>query len=84
MNTEYTTHSNMIADTADVRHAPHAYTNLEVRNANADLRDQLMAQRKRNDLEYGVTPWTYRASKWLGKFFTARAVMGTIRGFRDY
>lgn len=83
MNTEHTTHDNMFADVADVRHAQRMYTEVYVRHANRDLRDQLVAQRRRADVFHGVTPWHYRARKWLGKFFTAAAVAGSVHDIKD-
>ena len=50
--------------------ANHAYSELEIREANRQLRDQLVERRRYDDETLGVTPWTYRAKKWLGKFFT--------------
>ena len=80
---EHTTHNNIFADTADVRHANHAYTETEIRDANRQLRDQLVERRKYDDETLGVTPWTYRARKWLGKFFTSASVINTGRNVKD-
>jgi hypothetical protein len=80
---EHTTHDNIIANTADVRHAPHAYTEYEIRQSNRELRDHLVDRRKYDDETLGVTPWHYRLRKALGKAFTASAVIDTARDVKD-
>jgi hypothetical protein len=56
---------------------------VEVRDANRELRDQLIGRRKYADETLGVTPWNYRARKWLGKFFTSASVVNTGRNIKD-
>ncbi len=79
---EHTKHSNIVVNTADVRHANH-YTEAEVRQSNRELRDQLVDRRKYTDESEGVAPWHYRFRKGLGKAFVGASVINTIRSWEQ-
>jgi hypothetical protein len=79
---EHTTHDNIFANTADVRHANHAYTETEVRQSNRELRDRLVDRREYDDQSLGVTPWWYRFRKGLGKAITGASVINTGRNIK--
>jgi hypothetical protein len=80
---EHTTHNNVLVNTADVRHAPRIYTELEERQANRDLRDAMHGRRKYADESLGVTPWWYRLRKSFGKAAATASVINTARSIEQ-